>query len=111
MLFRSVRANIKDICERAGLDPKFFSAHSLRKASMTHMRAMGASVEDRRERGNYSDNSQVLNTTYDYSTAGHGVLSSSSIGGGVAVGVEDIRRYIPASQGNPSVGLGGGVPR
>lgn len=98
MRSKAIRENIKDICARAGLDPAFFSAHSLRKAAQTHMRAMGVSVEDRRDRGNYSEASEVLNTTYDYSNAGHGPLSSSSLGGGVAPGVEGIKRYLPTSR-------------
>ena len=98
---RNVRKGVKDACVEAGLDPRFFSAHSLRKASQTHMSAMGASMSDRLDRGGYAEGSMVPSTTYDYNAAGHGALSSSSIAGGKAPGVEDVRRYLPtAARGN-----------
>jgi hypothetical protein len=33
------------------------------------MRATGATEDDRRDRGNYSASSQVMNQTYDYAVA------------------------------------------
>jgi hypothetical protein len=41
----------------------------------------------------------VPGTTYDYSSAGHGAMSSSSIAGGKVPGVEEIRRYLPSARG------------
>ena len=102
---RDIRKGVKAACVRVGLDPRFFSAHSLRKASQTHMSAMGAPMCDRLDRGGYTAGSVVPTTTYDYNSAGHGALSSNSIEGGTAPGVNDIRRYLPtAGRGN----LGGG---
>lgn len=107
---RRIRNEIKDICAEAGLDPQYFSAHSLRKGSQTHMSALGASLDDRRDRGNYSASSQMPVTAYDYSSAGHGALSSSSLGRGLAPGVRDIQRYLPVSAAHLG-GLGGGGPQ
>lgn len=38
---RSVRDELEDICRRNGLPPDYFSAHSLKKGGITHMRAQG----------------------------------------------------------------------
>jgi hypothetical protein len=65
---RAVRNEMKDIATRNGLPPNYFSAHSLRKGSITHMRAHGATEDDRKDRGNYAAGLQVMNTTYDYAT-------------------------------------------
>ena len=80
-----IREEVKAICDAAGLDPKFFSAHSLRKGLQTHKSVLGASLDDRRDRGNYSASSQMPATTYDYSSAWH--LSSSSLGKGSDPGI------------------------
>jgi integrase len=53
---RSVREEVKNTCELHGLDSRYFSAHSLRKGAITHMRAQGTSVDDRLDRGNYVPN-------------------------------------------------------
>jgi hypothetical protein len=75
---RTVRDELKTTCEKNGLPPSFFSSHSLRKGGITHMRAQGSTEEDRRDRGNYSAGSLVMNDTYDYAT-GLGPLASNSI--------------------------------
>ena len=49
-----------------------------------------------RDRGNYAAGSEVMRITYDYSTAGHGPLSS--VNGGAVPDVEAIRRYLPKNQ-------------
>ena len=59
---RSVRDEIKKTCAGNGLPPDYFSAHSLRKGAITHMRAQGATEDDRRDRGNYTAGSTVMNT-------------------------------------------------
>ena len=99
---RDIRKGVKTTCVEVGLDPRFFfSAHSLRKASQTHMSAMGAPMCDRLDRGGFTAGSVVSTTTYDYNSAGHGALSSNSIAGGTAPGVNEIRRYLPtAGRGN-----------
>jgi hypothetical protein len=58
---RTVRDQLKRTCESNGLPPSYFSSRSLRKGVITHMRAT-----DRRDRGNYSAGSQVMNQMYDY---------------------------------------------
>ena len=94
---RAVRDQIKDTCERLGFPPNHFSSHSLRKGAITHMRANGASEDDRRDRGNYAPGSQVMNTTYDYST-GLGPLASNSLPGAQQPTVTDIQRILPAAR-------------
>jgi integrase len=65
---RTVRGELKRTCEANDLPASYFSSHSLRKGGITHMRAQGSTEEDRRDRGNYSAGSQVMNNTYDYAT-------------------------------------------
>ena len=94
---RDVREALKSACEENGLDPEYFSSHSLRKGAITEMRSLGASEDDRRDRGNYAPNSQVMNITYDYG-AGIGPLASNSLIGGHKPTVEDVRRLIPPAR-------------
>ena len=94
---KDVRQALKDTCEENGLDPDYFSSHSLRKGAITEMRSLGASEDDRRDRGNYAPNSQVMNVTYDYGT-GIGPLASNSLVGGRKPTVEDVRRLIPPAR-------------
>lgn len=91
---RNVRDELKDTCSRHGLDPDYFSSHSLRKGAITQMRSLGASEDDRRDRGNYAPNSQVMNNTYDYGT-GLGPLASNRLTGGHKPTVDDLKRLIP----------------
>lgn len=94
---RTVRDELKKTCESNGLPPAYFSSHSLRKGAITHMRATGATEEDRRDRGNYSAGSQVMNQTYDYAV-GLGPLASNSLPGGRRLGLRDVKRLIPATR-------------
>ena len=94
---KDVREALKRACEENGLDPNYFSSHSLRKGAITEMRSLGASEDDRRDRGNYAPNSQVMNSTYDYG-AGIGPLASNSLVGGHKPTVEDVRRLIPPAR-------------
>ena len=48
---RAVRDELKDTCKKHGLNPNYFSSHSLRKGAITQMRSLGASEDDRRDRG------------------------------------------------------------
>ena len=91
---RTVRDEIKTTCLNNGLPPDYFSAHSLRKGAITHMRAQGATEDDRRDRGNYAPGSQVMNQTYDYAT-GLGPLASNSLEGGHRLDKRDLKRLIP----------------
>ena len=74
---RKVRDGIKKICTSNGLLPDFFSAHSLRKGAITHMRVQGAIEDDRRDKGNHATGSAVMNGVYDYEM-GLGSLASNS---------------------------------
>ena len=94
---RAVRDHIKDTCRRLGLPPNYFSSHSLRKGAVTHMRANGASEDDRRDRGNYAPGSQVMHTTYDYTT-GLGPLASNSLPGAQQPTITDLQRILPATR-------------
>lgn len=94
---RAVRNELKDTCVRNGLPPDYFSSHSLRKGGITHMRATGATEEDRRDRGNYSAGSQVMNQTYDYAV-GLGPLASNCLPGGRRLGLRDVKLLIPATR-------------
>ena len=92
---RSVRDEIKRTCAIYGLDPDYFSAHSLRKGAITHMRSQGTSVDDRLDRGNYAPNSRVMSLTYDQSL-GLGPLGSNSLQGGRKPDIQDVKRMLPA---------------
>jgi hypothetical protein len=92
---RSVRDEMKDIASRNGLPPNYFSAHSLRKGSITHMRAQGATEDDRRDRRSYAAGSQVMHTTYDYAI-GLGPLASNELDRGREPTLSDVKRLIPA---------------
>ena len=93
---KMVRTAVKKAVKSVGLPPIYFSGHSLRKAMYTHMRAAGCSIDDRRDRGNYSECSNVGDQVYDYAGAGHGPLSSNSLVGGFKPNIENCKRYVPA---------------
>ena len=89
---RMIRDQLKATCIIENLDPDYFSSHSLRKAAITHMKALGVSDGDMKRRGNYAPGSLVMSATYDYFSAGHGPLSSNSLEGGERPDVTDIDR-------------------
>lgn len=103
---RMIRDQIKETCVIENLPAEHFSSHSLRKAATTHMRALGASEEDMRDRGGYASGSRVMARTYDYSSAGHGPLSSNMLNGGARPDVDDIRRFIPQVKNKDGAHLG-----
>jgi hypothetical protein len=94
---RTVREAIKETCRLNNLLPNYFSSHSLRKGAITHMRSLGSTEDDRRDRGNYAPGSQVMNATYDYAT-GLGPLAANSIVGGRKPTVTDVKRLLPAKR-------------
>ena len=57
------------------------------------MRALGASKDDRRDRGNYSAGSQVMNLTYDYAN-GMGPLAANGLEGGRKPTIVDVKRLV-----------------
>ena len=89
-----VREAIKFEASLNGFPTEFYSSHSLRKAGRTQMSAAGCTTEEMNDRGNYSTGSAVGRTTYDYSSNGHGPLSSIVLGGS-KVTTDRIRLYIP----------------
>ena len=93
---KMVRTAVKEAVASVGLPQIFFSGHSLRKAMYTHMRAAGCSVDDRRDRGNYAEGSNVGDQVYDYAGLGHGPLSSNALEGGFKPSIDDCKRYVPA---------------
>jgi hypothetical protein len=88
---------VKSSCASFGLNKDYFSAHSLRKAAITHMRSQGTSVDDRLNRGNYALNSRVMSQTYDQST-GLGLLGSNSLQGGRKPTTSDVKRLLTAKR-------------
>ena len=104
---KMVRDRVKEAALSEGLDPDSFSSHSSRKGATTHLSSHGVSESDIRYRGGYSERSERI--TYDYSTTGHGPISSNRRGGGRAPGVADIRRYLPRNQELPPLATIGAV--
>ena len=94
---RSVRDELKNTCKLNGLPEEMFSAHSLRKAAMSDMRALGASEDDRRDRGNYAATSTVMAESYEYAT-GPGPLACMAFVGGYLPTTEHLRRFLPPSR-------------
>jgi hypothetical protein len=95
---RAVRDELKTTVKDEGLPELYFSSHSLRKGAITHMRALGASEDDRRERGNFSLGSTVMNSTSDCVVTGLGPSASNSLEGGSKPTLNDLRRLVPAVQ-------------
>jgi hypothetical protein len=92
---RSVGDEIKKTCASNGLPPDYFSAHSLRKGTITHMRAQEATEDDRRDRGNYAAGSTVMNSVY---ATGLGPSASNSLEGGHCLDKKDLKRLIPPAR-------------
>ena len=93
-----IRKAVKEMATVAGLPAERFSSHSLRKGGMTQMRGLGASADDRRDRGNYADGSTVFDTIYDYSTVALGPLAcNANLGteGTVKPVVGHVKRCLP----------------
>ena len=87
-----------------GLPAEHFSSHSLRKAATTHMEGHGGGHEG--QGGGYASGSRVMADTYDYSSAGHGPLSSNALNGGARPDVQDILRFIPHARNTGKAHLG-----
>jgi hypothetical protein len=94
---RTVRQELKTQCALQGLPADFFSSHSLRKGAITHMRATGATEDDRRDRGGYAAGSQIMFSTYDYAT-GLGPLASNGLNHAAAPGLTELTRLVPAQR-------------
>ena len=70
-----VRSAVKDMATTAGFPSERSFSHSLRKGGMSEMRGLGASADDRGDRGNYADGSITFDTIYDYSSVALGPLA------------------------------------
>lgn len=93
-----VKVAVKDMATASGFSSERFSAHSLRKGGMTQMRGLGASVDDRRDRGNYADGSVVFDTIYDYSTVALGPLACNvnvGVGNTIKPTTQHVGRCLP----------------
>jgi hypothetical protein len=101
---RAVRDELKVTVKEEGLPELYFSSHTLSKGAITHMRALGASEDDRRERGNYTVGSTVMNSAYDYAVTGLGPSASNSLQGGRKPTINDLRRLVLPSDSR------GGLP-
>ena len=99
---RKVRDLIKETCVRHGLPPARFSSHSLRKGAISDMRALGSTVEDRQDRGNYVAGSKAMASIYDYAV-GLGPLACSSLVGGYQPDTDHLMKLLPADRGTVSV--------
>ncbi len=91
---REVTEALKAEVMRQGLDPTLFSFHSLRKGAVTLMKALGVAREETLARGNYSRASVMIDTTYNYNSAGTGPLGAMGRGRTNVPGREDIARKV-----------------
>lgn len=91
---RTIRKDLKEECKVHGLPPNYFSSHSYRKGAVSHMRAAGASEDDRWDRSGHAPVSEVMNTTYDH-VPGIGPLAANSLPGARRPGVADIKILFP----------------
>ena len=95
MTGRVIWDGIKESCTLEGLDPDYFSSHSLRKGGTTHMISLGVPEAAAKDRGNYAQGSDVTNRTYDYSFRGHGPLAANSLRAGDRPSLKDVKQYVP----------------
>ena len=94
-----IRVAVKDMATESGFPPERFSSHSLRKGGMSQMRGLGASADDRRDRGNYADGSVVFDTIYDYFTVALGPLACNvnvGVGNSIKPTALHVERCLPA---------------
>ena len=93
-----IRKAVKGMATSVGLPTVRFSSHSLRKGGMSQIRGLGASADDRSDRGNYADDSTVFDTIYDYSTVALGPLACNvnlGTGGTIKPVVDHVKRCLP----------------
>ena len=53
LAYDAYQATLKHICGEAGLDPKEFSSHSLRRGGATFLSLIGASIQEIKQRGDW----------------------------------------------------------
>jgi hypothetical protein len=76
-----------------GLPSDYFSAHSLRTRVIAHMRARGATEDNRSDRSHNT----IMDNLYDYAT-GLGPLASTSLEGGHCLDKKDLKRMLPSAR-------------
>jgi hypothetical protein len=91
MITKAIKAEVV----RQGLCPDLFSFHSLRKGTITHMKAMRVERAQILARGNYSEKSVMTETVYNYDSSGIGPLGAMAGKSGKQPTKEDIARAIP----------------
>jgi hypothetical protein len=77
------------------MDPKFFSFHSLRKAAITQVKALGMTREETLDRGNYASESTMIDTIYNHDSSGRGPLAANSGKRGSLPGKEEVAKRMP----------------
>ena len=77
-----------------GMDPKYFSFHSLRKGCITQMKALHMSKEETLARGSYFMDSSMINTMYDDDSSSRGPLAAIGSSEGRAPTKQDIQSRI-----------------
>ena len=103
---RMIRDGIKEFCTLEGLGSNYFSSHSLRKGATPHMMSLGVPEMAVKDRGNYSQSSDVMNRTYDYSFGGHGPLAANSLRTGNRPSLKDVKQYVPQEWDKQAMQLG-----
>jgi hypothetical protein len=94
---KMVNDTIKGFVRAAGLDPKGFALHSLRKGCVTQLKAYGVEREEANARGNYAKDSIMVQTVYNCNDTGRGPLAASGSSIGRRVGVKDVSRQFGAA--------------
>jgi hypothetical protein len=88
---------IKEFVRAAGLDPKGFALHSLRKGFVTQLKAYGVEREEAKARGNYAKDSIMVQTVYNCNDTGRGPFAASNSDIVRRVGVKDVSRQFGAA--------------
>ena len=86
---------LKETIREEGLDPALFAMHSLRKGAITQMQACSVPIEQIRARGNYSKESAVPSTTYNFASKGPGPLAINGTSRLQVPTKEDIAKLMP----------------
>ena len=88
---------IKEFVEKAGLSPREYAFHSLRKGCITQLNAFGVELEEANARGNYARTSVMVQTVYNQNDTGRGPSAASGSGVGRRMGVEDAQKQMGAA--------------
>ena len=64
----------------------------------------GVRPESRQLRDNYAAGSVIMKFTHDYNASGVGPLAANSLSGGSRSGLEEVKRWIPATRKHRGLG-------